>query len=71
MLVFLALILLGFDLDEFSMSSLGMLQIKKLIRTVSYEEAKKLAEEVLSLPTGAEVEEVSMARLKKLAPEII
>lgn len=67
----LALILLGFHLDEFSMSSGAMLQIKKLIRSVNARDAKKLADDVLQLSTGEEVEELSKARLQQLVPHIL
>ena len=67
----LALILLGLDLDEFSMSSVSILQIKKLIRSVSFKDAKKLSEDVLQLSTGEEVEELSRIRLQELAPNTI
>lgn len=67
----LALILLGLNLDEFSMSSLNILQIKKLIRSVKFSDAQKLAKDVLKLSTGDEVEELSRLRLKQLAPHII
>jgi phosphotransferase system enzyme I (PtsI) len=67
----LAFILLGLGLDEFSMSSLSILQIKKMIRTVSLQDAKDLAEKVLSLSTGQEVEEIARERVKQLAPEVI
>lgn len=67
----LALILLGLNLDEFSMSSASIPQIKKLIRSVSFQEAQKLADEVLQLSTGEEVEELSQRRLQEWAPHII
>ncbi len=65
------LILLGLGLDEFSMSPLNILQIKKLIRSVSFKDAQQLTEEVLKLSRGQEVEELSRLRLKKLAPHVI
>lgn len=67
----LALILLGLNLDEFSMSPVSILQIKKLIRSVGFQGAQKLAEEVLQLSTGEEVEELSRTRLREWAPQII
>ncbi len=67
----LAIILLGLNLDEFSMSPLNILQIKKLIRSVRWADAQKLAEDVMKLSTGDEVEELSRARLNEWAPHII
>jgi phosphotransferase system enzyme I (PtsI) len=67
----LALILIGLNLDEFSMSPLNLLQIKKLIRSVRFSDAQKLAEDVLQLSTGDEVEKFSRERLKELAPQVI
>ncbi|GAB6087572.1 phosphoenolpyruvate--protein phosphotransferase [Alkaliphilus crotonatoxidans] len=49
-------ILLGMGLDEFSMSPLSILPARKLIRSLSLEEAQKLAEEVLKLSTAEEIE---------------
>jgi len=66
----LALILLGLNLDELSMSPLNIPQIKKLIRSVKLTDAQKLAEEVLKLSTGDEVEEFGRMRLQELAPDI-
>lgn len=66
----LALILLGLNLDELSMSPLNIPQIKKLVRSVKLTDAQKLAEEVLKLSTGDEVEEFGRMRLQELAPHI-
>jgi len=66
----LALILLGLGLDEFSMSSVNILQIKKMIRSVKFKDAKELAQKVLSLSRGSEVEELGMVRLRELAPHV-
>ncbi len=66
----LALLLLGLGLDEFSMSALNILQIKQLIRSVSYKHAQELAQKALELSTGAEVEEYCRVRSKELAPHI-
>ncbi len=65
-----ALLLLGMGLKEFSMSPLSLLQIKKLVRSVNYSDAKLLADEVLNLSTGEEVERVARKRLKDLAPNV-
>ena len=67
----LALVLLGLNLDEFSMSPVSIPQIKKLIRSVSLKDAQGVAEEVMQLSTGEEVGELSRKRLQELAPDII
>ena len=57
------LLLLGMGLDEFSMSAISVPHIKKLVRHVSYQEAKALADEVLQKPTAAEIEQLIQAFL--------
>ena len=48
-------ILLGLGLDELSMSSISIPRIKKIIRSTTYEDAKKLAEEALNLEEPDEI----------------
>lgn len=67
----LALILLGLNLDELSMSSLSILQIKNLIRNVNYQDAKRLAAQVLDLSTSEEIEKLSRKYLKELVPDFM
>ena len=50
-----ALILLGMGMDELSMAPSYIPSIKRLIRSVSLSEAKKLSENVLKLDTAAEI----------------
>lgn len=66
----LALILMGMNLREFSMSPQSLLQIKKLVRSVKLVDAQQLAKEVLEMKTGEEVEEYSRHRLMELAPNV-
>lgn len=66
----LALLLLGLGVDEFSMSAGSVLQIKEVIRSVKYKDAKELAQKALSLATGKEVEELAMSRLREWAPRV-
>ncbi|MFH1691431.1 MAG: phosphoenolpyruvate--protein phosphotransferase [Candidatus Omnitrophota bacterium] len=66
----LAILLLGLGLDEFSMPSASILEIKNVIRSVSFEQAKEIAKEALSLITGAEVEQFLKAKLKMILPAI-
>jgi phosphotransferase system enzyme I (PtsI) len=51
----LALLFLGLGVDELSMSPVALPEIKRLIRAVSYEEARLCAREALRLGTAAEV----------------
>lgn len=67
----LAPILLGLGLDEYSMSPLSILQIKKFLRNLKFEDARKLANEVLSLSSGQEVEDAIKERLKTLDPNFV
>lgn len=57
------LLLLGMGLDEFSMSAISVPHIKKLVRSVSYQEAKALADEALQKPITAEIEQLIQAFL--------
>ncbi|XKM13648.1 phosphoenolpyruvate-protein phosphotransferase PtsI [Orbaceae bacterium ac157xtp] len=49
------ILLLGMGLDEFSMSSIAIPKIKKIIRNTHYSEAKKLADEALQKATAKEI----------------
>ena len=66
----LAFFLLGMGLDEFSMSSFNILQVKELIRSVSYADAQSVAKEALTLSTADHVEDFLKMKLKKYAPHI-
>ena len=48
-------ILLGFGLDEFSMSPISILPARKLIRSVNEADVKKFANEVLNMGTAEEI----------------
>jgi phosphotransferase system enzyme I (PtsI) len=62
----LGLILLGMGLDEFSMPAFVIPEIKQVIRSVSLEAAREIAEQALKLSTGIEVEEFSQKKLREL-----
>ncbi|MCT4619362.1 MAG: phosphoenolpyruvate--protein phosphotransferase [Marinisporobacter sp.] len=49
-------ILLGMGLDEFSMSASSILPARKMIRSLSAEKTKKIADEVLSMGSVTEIE---------------
>ncbi|PIW68326.1 MAG: phosphoenolpyruvate--protein phosphotransferase, partial [Candidatus Omnitrophica bacterium CG12_big_fil_rev_8_21_14_0_65_42_8] len=62
------LILLGLGLDEFSMSPLTIPEMKYVVSNVKFEDARKIAEEALSLPTGEEIEAFANKRLNEFIP---
>jgi len=66
-----ALLLIGLGVDQFSMSPVGMLQIKKMIRSVKFEDAQRLARAALKMATAREIEELCKLRLAELAPNIL
>ncbi|SFE18435.1 phosphoenolpyruvate--protein phosphotransferase [Peptostreptococcus sp. D1] len=49
-------ILLGFGLDEFSMSPISILRARRLINSVSKSDMEKLSEDILALSTAEEIE---------------
>lgn len=51
-------ILVGMGVDELSTSAMAIPEIKKIIRSITFEEAQKLAKEVLSLSTVDEIKKV-------------
>lgn len=61
-----SLVLLGLGLDEFSLPSLAIPQIKYIIRSVTYEQAKNIANEALGLSTAKAIETFMQARLKEI-----
>ena len=67
----MALILLGLGLDEFSTSSSAVPEIKKVIRSVAFSQARKLADEALKCSDSSEVEKKAVKLLNEAAPEII
>ncbi|MEG1312176.1 MAG: phosphoenolpyruvate--protein phosphotransferase [Romboutsia sp.] len=50
-------ILLGFGLDEFSMSPISILPARKFITSVSLEDMKKFSDKVLTMATAKEIKE--------------
>ncbi len=67
----LALILLGMGLDEFSMGAAALPEIKRIIRSVTFKEARKLVKQILTLSTAQEVEECARKALLKMAPDLV
>ena len=66
----LTLILLGLGLDEFSTSPIAVPEIKKIIRSVTYDQAKQIAEKAMTFKTGFEIQEYAREKLRGLVPGI-
>ena len=59
-----ACLLLGLGLDEFSMPPPLVPRVKELIRSITFEEAKIVAQKALDLPTAKDVEKYLQEQLK-------
>ncbi len=65
------LLLLGLGLDEFSMSASSIPQVKKIIRSVTYQQAQDIANHALTLGTGAEIYSYVKSEIEKLGIKIV
>jgi phosphoenolpyruvate-protein phosphotransferase (PTS system enzyme I) len=65
------LLLLGLGLDDFSMTPIILPEIKKIIRSVHFSEAKEIAEQVLQMKTEDEIEEFLRINLKTIVPDLL
>ena len=63
-------VLVGMGLDEFSMSPMAIPHIKKVIRSVSLDEAQRITETAFTLRTGAEVRSLLEDVLKNKLGEL-
>ncbi|MCM8792321.1 MAG: phosphoenolpyruvate--protein phosphotransferase [Candidatus Omnitrophica bacterium] len=59
-------LLVGLGLDEFSVPSIVIPQIKYVIRALSKKEAESFAKEALSYPTGKEIEELCDKKIREI-----
>jgi phosphoenolpyruvate-protein phosphotransferase (PTS system enzyme I) len=62
-------LLVGLGLDEFSVPAVSVPQIKRIIRAVIYEDARKLAERASLLSTGKEVEDLIAENFREILSE--
>ena len=60
------LALLGLGLFRFSMASIRIPEIKKLVRHVNTDDTKKIAKHVLELSTGKEADRYLRSKIKKI-----
>ena len=63
-------LLLGLGLDEFSVVPRVLPEIKKIIRSVSYKEARKLAKHVLTLDTEDDIRQHLVSYMQKTIPDV-
>ena len=66
----MALLLLGFGIDQISMSSFALPKVKKAIRSVTFKEAQEMANRVLEFSTGDEIKRFAELKLKAVNPEL-
>jgi phosphotransferase system enzyme I (PtsI) len=66
-----ALLLLGVGLRQFSMTPHNIPEIKKIIRTISLEEAKQVAQEALCLETARDVNNYLREQTRRILPEVV
>ncbi|MBI5287194.1 MAG: phosphoenolpyruvate--protein phosphotransferase [Deltaproteobacteria bacterium] len=62
------LILIGLGLDQMSMNALSLLKVKRVIRSVTYSEARRIVEKALTLSTTDEVEAFVGDEMKRRFP---
>jgi phosphotransferase system enzyme I (PtsI) len=60
----LAFLLLGFGVDELSVSPASILQVKRIIRNVNFRDAFEVAETVLKMEKIEEIKEVIFSKIK-------
>jgi phosphotransferase system enzyme I (PtsI) len=68
--IYMTLILLGLGLDEFSTSPVAVPEIKRIIRSVTMDQAREIAKQAITLSTGKEVERFAKRKLKEIVPDL-
>jgi phosphotransferase system enzyme I (PtsI) len=63
-------LLLGLGLDEFSVIPSMLPEIKKIIRSFTYEDARQIAQDVVAFPTEEEVRQYLAKVMKEKLPDI-
>jgi phosphotransferase system enzyme I (PtsI) len=60
------ILLLGMGLDEFSVSTVVIPELKKIIRSITFKEAQEMARKALTLSSAKEVEDFTKAKLHEI-----
>jgi phosphotransferase system enzyme I (PtsI) len=63
-------VLIGLQIDEFSCSPKMIPEVKKIIRSVTYDECKLLVKKILKYPTRQEIEHEVRAYFKERCPDL-
>ena len=66
----MTLLLLGFGINQLSMSSFALPKVKKIIRSVTFKQAREIATRALEFTTGQEIKKFSETKLKSILPEL-
>jgi phosphotransferase system enzyme I (PtsI) len=66
-----ALLLLGLGVRSLSVPPQALTKVKKVIRSVSMEQCREIAERVMTFDAAGEVDMYLLDRLGDLAPELI
>lgn len=66
----MTILLLGMGLDEFSVIPAFLPEIKKIIRSVNYKEARRIAKKAMTFSTEDEVEAYLTGAFRKMCPDI-
>ncbi|MGQ9561397.1 MAG: phosphoenolpyruvate--protein phosphotransferase [Candidatus Oleimicrobiaceae bacterium] len=65
------MLLVGLDLDELSVSPVDLPRVKEIVRTISYEEARQVAERVLRMRTAGEIKSYLQGVMREKFPELV
>jgi phosphotransferase system enzyme I (PtsI) len=65
------MLLVGLDLDELSVSPVDLPRVKEIVRAVSYEEAREVAEAVLRLRAATEIKAYLRKVMRDRFPELV
>jgi len=66
----LAVLLIGLEYEEFSVTPSAILNLKRVVRSIRLEDAKKIARRALSLPTSDAVLQYARRRVSELYPAV-
>lgn len=66
-----AVLLLGLGLTEFSLPSSAILEIKRVLRNVTWERCRYIADTALQMETAHEIDTFLKEELKKMVPDLI